>query len=166
MKLFELITLYLDPVLRPHLHGPDEMRLLRWMNRVCTKLNWMNHFHGACALGFCEVKPADSRQNDELCFTYLLRLALFSKSGIDKGEIQAIMVIHAIGPAVTFYVMELAAAGPYPLVELATITMPLTIVDALVFAEASPCSLSPTQQSPGPRGKKQVRQVKEIVYDS
>ncbi|ORZ02251.1 hypothetical protein BCR43DRAFT_500330 [Syncephalastrum racemosum] len=142
---FELITSYLDPVLRPLLHDPDEMRLLRWTNRVCTELSndfsrrpdgtltLREQFHGASALGFCEVKPADSGQNAELCFTDLLRLALFSKSGIDKGEIQGMMVVHAIGPAVTFYVMELAGPGLYPLVELATITMPLTIDDLSPF---------------------------------
>lgn len=78
-------------------------------NRICTEvegnatkrpdatMTLREHYHGASALGFCEVKPADSAVCLTSSFTDLLRLGLFAKSGIDKEEIRAMMVVQAVG---------------------------------------------------------------------
>lgn len=67
------------------------------MKRPDATMTLRERFHGASALGFCEVKPADGVADMSLCFVDLLRLGSFAKSGIDMQEIKAMMVVQAIG---------------------------------------------------------------------
>lgn len=124
------------------------------MKRPDATMTLREHFHGASALGFCEVKPEDSVADMSLCFVDLLRLATFAKSGIDKEEIKAMMVVqavgkctlmlsmtlddlitdmHVVGSSITIYMMEIMAPAFYPLVQLATVTIPQTLEELSSF---------------------------------
>ena len=54
-------------------------------------------YHGAAALGFCEVKGGDNGDDVNLRFIDLLRLGMFAKNAIDKETIKSVMVVQAIG---------------------------------------------------------------------
>lgn len=74
VKEFELITIYLDPVLSPIFHDPQKKLYYRWLNKATESSGDRHPDGGSCIIsqrkigvstGFCEVK-ADYKTSDPL----------------------------------------------------------------------------------------------------
>ncbi|KAG0183866.1 hypothetical protein DFQ28_000702, partial [Apophysomyces sp. BC1034] len=105
----ELLTTYLDPVLSAMLHKPDEGRIFRWINQLVSEygadpgslrpdglMSLDPDNHQTFALGFCEVKPKNAEKRYQDTHLDTLRIAMFCKDALDKGEIQCTLGVQTV----------------------------------------------------------------------
>ncbi|CAO3680738.1 unnamed protein product [Rhizopus stolonifer] len=136
----ELISNYLDPILSPMFHQPDNHKLFRWLNKknkeskkvdIKTRpdggMSLTEQLHSVFALGFCEIKSSNAMNRHKLTHTDTFRLAMFCKNAIDDGKIKCTIAVQSVGTYVTFFLCALQANAFYPFVQLARVTIPTSI---------------------------------------
>ncbi|KAI9489606.1 hypothetical protein BDB00DRAFT_842195 [Zychaea mexicana] len=136
VKETELITNYLDPVISPMFHDPDNNRLFRWLNQknnADTKeestrpdggMTVVNQLQNVYALGFVEVKAIDACGNCTLTHMDTLRLAIFCKSTLDKDDVKCAIGVQAVGTYVTFFLCTIEQEALYPFVKIGRLDVP------------------------------------------
>ncbi|KAI7897358.1 uncharacterized protein EV154DRAFT_557666 [Mucor mucedo] len=102
----ELTTNYVDPVLSPKFHSPENNKHLIWLNRKEDNTEhlrpdaMMKRFHRklfGTTLGYCEVKPPDAQKDvDSLC-TDLIRLAILSRKLMLRKANHVVCSLQAVG---------------------------------------------------------------------
>ncbi|CEP09290.1 hypothetical protein [Parasitella parasitica] len=111
----ELTTNYLDPVLSPLFHNPENNKHLIWLNRMEENTNhlrpdaMMKHYDRrlyGTTLGYCEVKPSDAHNDLECLCIDLIRLATFSRNVMSRKANKIACSLQAVGPHCSFYVLS------------------------------------------------------------
>ncbi|KAI9334334.1 hypothetical protein BD770DRAFT_19056 [Pilaira anomala] len=102
----ELTANYLDPVLSPIFHSPENNKHLLWLNRKEDNTEhlrpdaMMKYFDiklAGTALGYCEVKPADARNDTDSLCNDLIRLAIFSRNVMLRKVNHLACSLQAVG---------------------------------------------------------------------
>ncbi|KAG0743093.1 hypothetical protein G6F57_010330 [Rhizopus arrhizus] len=108
----ELISNYLDPLLSPMFHQPDKCKLFRWLNQTRNEtakqrpdrgVTITEQMHESFAAGFIEVKSFGMTGHHFLTHKNTLRLTIFCKETIDRGEVKCTLGVQAIGMFDTYY---------------------------------------------------------------
>ncbi|CAO3652138.1 unnamed protein product [Cunninghamella blakesleeana] len=148
-KEMELINGYLHPCLSPLFHDPSNGILFRWCDTVNLEasktsisiskrrpdncITQLDGYDYDSNLGFGEVKSHHETNNKAAICKDLIRLGVFSKNSIDVGNMNAVLCFQAIGRHVTFYVTKLMADGLYIMYELASIKVPGSVDELLMY---------------------------------
>ncbi|GAA5806721.1 hypothetical protein MFLAVUS_000069 [Mucor flavus] len=78
-------------------------------------------------IGYMEAKPESESKNYDACMQDLFRLATFGKNAIDFYYLKSTLLIQAIGPTFTFYLLQKKSEDVYSMVELDKINFPMNI---------------------------------------
>jgi hypothetical protein len=138
----ELTSMYIDPLLCGLFDDQDNGMYLRWTNEATLDArknddllttrpdlcishligsNWITDY------GFGEAKPAHQANSNYVVCQDLLRVGMFCKNGLDKGNTKGVLGIQVIGRTIKFYLLALPATGVYIMRELATIQVPSSL---------------------------------------
>ncbi|CAO3593171.1 unnamed protein product [Absidia cylindrospora] len=131
----DFIMNYVDPILSPIFHHPDNGCVLHWLNRTtedtetlrpdgCIYLTQQQNMR--YAIGYCEVKARDAEDNVDSIHNDLFRLASFCKIPLIKVIFRALMAIQVVGETLIFYLFSLESAGHYVMFEIGRLDAPLT----------------------------------------
>ncbi|KAG1138124.1 hypothetical protein G6F37_010805 [Rhizopus arrhizus] len=111
----ELTVNFLDPILSPIFHCPDNNKHLMWLNRKdeSTAIFRPDAITVAIqqkadtdTLGYVEVKPPDFESNPELAFMDLVRLGTFSRRLMLRKNNRKVIVVQCIGYHLVFYLVS------------------------------------------------------------
>ncbi|KAI8056428.1 hypothetical protein BDF21DRAFT_300534, partial [Thamnidium elegans] len=78
-------------------------------------------------IGYMEAKPESESKNYDACMQDLFRLATFGKNAIDIYYLKSTLLIQAIGPTFTFYLLQKKSEDIYSMVELDKLNFPMNI---------------------------------------
>lgn len=84
-------------------------------------------------IGYLEAKPVTESKSWKKLTVDLVRLGLFAKNSIDTYNSNSVMIAQAIGADITFYLAEKKGEDVYLMLELHTITIPLTVEQMQAF---------------------------------
>ncbi|CAO3645240.1 unnamed protein product [Mucor hiemalis] len=138
----ELTGTFLDPVLNPIFHDPENNRLFRWLNTGVDDTESLRPDGNVFELeqrrikfstGYVEVKPDKSRSDTLKTHEDLLRLVNFCKDTLDKKDVKSMIAVQAVGFYVTIYLFSLEATGLYLLTELYSFNVPKSISELPQF---------------------------------
>ncbi|CAO3645244.1 unnamed protein product [Mucor hiemalis] len=102
----ELTGTFLDPVLNPIFHDPENNRLFRWLNTGVDDTESLRPDGNVFELeqrrikfstGYVEVKPDKSRSDTLKTHEDLLRLVNFCKDTLDKKDVKSMIAVQAVG---------------------------------------------------------------------
>ncbi|KAG0183661.1 hypothetical protein DFQ28_001453 [Apophysomyces sp. BC1034] len=137
----ELTTNYLDAILNPMFHDPENERSFRWWNRKMEITDYLRpdaslvqviQRQSEFALGFGEVKSHSSVKNT-ISIHEDLRLARFCKGAIDHENVAAMIAFQAVGFYITFYLIVLDFPELYTMFEIGEIDTPASLKDIKKF---------------------------------
>ncbi|CDH55751.1 hypothetical protein RO3G_14904 [Lichtheimia corymbifera JMRC:FSU:9682] len=120
----ELQGNYIDPIMYPMFHNPQESRYFRWLNKQVTdtsirrpdgNMYKMEQREFGCSVGFVEVKAERSesvkRHED------MIRLVVFCKDAMEKQSTKAMIAVQVVGFYISFYLF-ISMDDIYVMVEL------------------------------------------------
>ncbi|KAG2214279.1 hypothetical protein INT47_000835, partial [Mucor saturninus] len=138
----ELTTNYVDPVLSPVLHSPENNKHLIWLNKKEDNTEhlrpdaMMKHFDRklyGTTLGYCEVKPPDAQKDIGSLCTDLIRLAILSRKLMLRKANNLVCSLQAVGKKfnkeniVHFYVLSKISPDITIMNEIISFDVPLEI---------------------------------------
>ncbi|KAI7875547.1 uncharacterized protein EV154DRAFT_472758 [Mucor mucedo] len=132
----ELIGTYLDPVLSPIFHRPEENRHFRWLN-VCLPDTESQRPDGNIfqaeqrrihfSTGYVEVKPDKSRCQTRITHEDTLRLVNFCMDTLVKNNVKSMIAVQAVGYHVSVYLVSPETIDVCVMVELFSFNVPKCI---------------------------------------
>ncbi|ORX52395.1 hypothetical protein DM01DRAFT_1061351 [Hesseltinella vesiculosa] len=136
----ELCATYIDPVLRPIFHDPDNKRIFRWFDhktldhertgssrRPDSIVCLVEQSMVTATNGFGEVKVKGSKKQD--LAVDLTRLGIFAKDALDIHDLDCCICFQAFGGHLTFYLATLHADGAYVFFEVGKFEVPFSLED-------------------------------------
>lgn len=132
----ELTVNFLDPILSPIFHCPDNNKHLMWLNRKDENTAIFRPDAATVAiqqkadtvtLGYVEVKPPDFESNPELAFMDLVRLGTFSRRLMLRKNNRKVIVVQCIGYHMVFYLVSAFTEEITQLAEILSIDVPKEI---------------------------------------
>ncbi|KAI7857700.1 hypothetical protein BDC45DRAFT_19930 [Circinella umbellata] len=132
----ELTVNFLDPILSPIFHCPDNNKHLMWLNRKDENTAIFRPDATTVAiqqkadtvtLGYVEVKPPDFESNPELAFMDLVCLGTFSRCLMLRKNNRKVIVVQCIGYHMVFYLVSAFTEEITQLAEILSIDVPKEI---------------------------------------
>ncbi|ORE05957.1 hypothetical protein BCV72DRAFT_305977 [Rhizopus microsporus var. microsporus] len=132
----ELTVNFLDPILSPIFHCPDNNKHLMWLNRKDENTAIFRPDAATVAiqqktdtvtLGYVEVKPPDFESSPELAFMDLVRLGTFSRRLMLRKNNRKVIVVQCIGYHMVFYLVSAFTEEITQLAEILSVDVPKEI---------------------------------------
>ncbi|KAI9477799.1 MAG: hypothetical protein EXX96DRAFT_483410 [Benjaminiella poitrasii] len=82
---------------------------------------------GLVTIGYLEAKAESRINSKESCMKDLVRPGIFGKNTIDIYKLNSALLVQAIGPNLTFYMLQKKSNDVYAMVELDSFNFPMNI---------------------------------------